>query len=386
MKQYKVTSIIAIISIICSSFIIKRHDVLDIKYLEYGKSTQFQSLAIFELKDGTSIGNGTLISTQWVLTAKHVAVGISQGYPVNINGQKYQVEKIINYPQAEPEDPYAKIDIAMVKLSTPVLNTKPAPIIMSSPQKGDLIHIAGNGGIGNGLNGQSKTRYSDKRIRAATNTIEKVGPLYLEFVFDNPSSGKATKLEGIPGFRDSGGPLYIEKENEFFLAGVSSFQVALNGTQNAHYGVREHYVNVFKFIDWINTLLKGHEYFKTTIDDKSMVAIINDNSIISLSINGETATTEDLDKYTSKIISSYSELSSQSIADKIPIFLDFLKELAIEEKIISKPQNIGFSLNNEQLLINNKKLSPENHIKVLEMYTSLFSHTIAPGETISFNP
>jgi hypothetical protein len=51
----------------------------------------------------------------------------------------------------------------------------------------------------------------DRRLRAATNRVEKADGPFLQFRFDAPEDPNVTDLEGISGPGDSGGPAYIER-------------------------------------------------------------------------------------------------------------------------------------------------------------------------------
>jgi hypothetical protein len=51
----------------------------------------------------------------------------------------------------------------------------------------------------------------DRRLRAATNRVEKADGPFLQLRFDAPEDPNVTDLEGISRPGDSGGPAYIER-------------------------------------------------------------------------------------------------------------------------------------------------------------------------------
>jgi secreted trypsin-like serine protease len=77
---------------------------------------------------------------------------------------------------------------------------------------------------------------------------------YLVWGFENPGSepDAVTRLEGISGPGDSGGPALINVAGEYLIVGISSGQStgATNGLEG-RYGVTEYYTRVSTYADWI---------------------------------------------------------------------------------------------------------------------------------------
>ena len=67
-------------------------------------------------------------------------------------------------------------------------------------------------------------------------------------------------MEGISGPGDSGGPAFIFVAGKGYLAGISSGQStrATKGKEGV-YGVREYYVRVSSYVNWISTTIAQNE-------------------------------------------------------------------------------------------------------------------------------
>jgi len=130
-------------------------------------------------------------------------------------------------------------------------NAKPAQLYALSDEIGQQVTFVGNGNFGNGLDGITNTKAI---LRAATNLVTSTDKSKISFIFDEPKS--ALTLEGISGPHDSGGPAFIEKDGQLYIAGVSSWQD--NQGVEGVYGVVEHYARVSTQHLWINTTIKKY--------------------------------------------------------------------------------------------------------------------------------
>ena len=233
---------IGITYLFLESFIIIRHDVDEARYVELGK--KYHSICHFPM------GEGVLIDSDWVLTAGHVGSDLKKdlqdGYKpkVTVEAKDYEIEKVIVHPDFQP----ITDDIAMVRLKTPVRNVAPAILYTQSSEVGKIITIVGLGDTGDGILGPT---HWDKIIRGATNKVDGADQQWLWFDFDSPASPDKTELEGISGPEDSGGPAYIEEDDEQYVVGISSHQDDA-GHQKGTYGVIEYYTRVSKYADWIH--------------------------------------------------------------------------------------------------------------------------------------
>ena len=163
-------------------------------------------------------------------------------------------------------------DIALVQLKEKVENGKPAKLYEITDERGKQVVFVGKGGFGNGLDGPIEY---DKKQRGATNTIIGTDEYWIEFMFD--SAGDATELEGISGPGDSGGPAFITKASELYVAGVGSFQNG-NGKKEGTYAVSEYYARVSSYTEWIHSAISDAEVAKSLPDHPIIDAIKSDNA------------------------------------------------------------------------------------------------------------
>lgn len=358
-----------------SSFMIRRHDVDDQKYLDLGKNGGFEALAIF------NDGNGTLIDEQWIITAAHVADDQRQGSKVTINGQEYAVAEVIPYPFQPTNDFFEKRDVALIKLDRKVEGVTPVRYAKETPAMGSLIYLVGNGDSGNGKTGPTK---ADKLIRAATNTIDSLQMRFVSFGFAPPGSKDATELEGIPGPGDSGGPALIGSKGNYTIVGISSFETPETREQQAKYGTRNFYPNVAYFAHWIETTLEGGEYYKTTKDGKEIVSIRHADGSFSLSVDGKKAVVDELIKYGEAVRQEYMAVKQAMAEEHVPDendpqirFQKFMEQLAEDEAGIDDLMKAGgFSLDKMRLLIGGNKMSDNMRDKALAKFEEIFGQGI----------
>lgn len=242
------TKILAIgIMMVLSSFsdIVRRHDIDDSKYLEFGK--KFPGVC----KVGALNGDGTYIGDGWVLTAAHVIVGLElkEGkQKVYFGDQSYAIDKTIKHPKYQTVGSY---DIGLVKLKK-VPDFEVYPLYTKKDERGKDIIIVGHGWAKHGDTRTWLDKNGDKR--AATNKIERVTDDQVIFNFSHPDSSETTELEGTAGPGDSGGPAFIELDGKYYVAGVSSGGIdGRNGPGT--YGAIEHFTRVSSYLDWIGGIV-----------------------------------------------------------------------------------------------------------------------------------
>ncbi len=231
MKTFKqALGILSAVTMFClmpASAIVIRHDVPDEKYLELG--THYPSFIFFGC-------GGTLIASNWILTAAH-CIGAQPPYLL-VGESRCNVAEVIVHPQSTVSD------FALFRLSSHVLDIEPAKLYRGSDEQGQIAVLVGRGGTGNGQEG---TITDDRQLRGARNKIESVTNLVLAFEMNDPAT--ALDLEGVGGPGDSGGPAYIETDEGLFIAGVSSYGEWL-------YGDFDHYARVSTHVDWIEEAMK----------------------------------------------------------------------------------------------------------------------------------
>ena len=237
-----------IISLASMSLII-RHDVSDQQYIALADKYP----QVCHLSDGEA----TLIKENWMLTAAHVATFLFEQLEneetpqVSIGDRKLDVNKVIIHPNYKLTRTSIENDIALIQIKEKVTNIPLAKLYDKEEEKGKEITIVGRGDFGTGLSGPVKR---DKITRAATNRIDKVYNQWLVFSFDNPESENVTELEGISGPGDSGGPAFIDIDNNRYIVGVSSNQ--RNNGKSGVYGVIEYYARVSFYRKWIENEIK----------------------------------------------------------------------------------------------------------------------------------
>lgn len=242
------------------SSVIRRHDLNDSYYL------MDQDEHAYVVHWGCS---STLIHEQWLLTAAHCVrgydgLGIATPTSVQILGIEYAVE---GAPYYHPE--YQSIrrsayderfrDIALVKLSEPVIGVTPVPLYESQDEDGQFVEIWGFGHSGDGVNGQVMPCGPEpcaRELRRGTSNTTRVTAHELFFDFRSPNHVDVTEFEGHIGNGDSGGPAFIIKEDVRYVAGVGSTAHFNFGNGIFLYGSSSVYERVSTNLNWIKLVMQ----------------------------------------------------------------------------------------------------------------------------------
>lgn len=225
--------------------IVRRHDRDDKQYLDLAAKYP----AVTRLGGGTA----TLVEPHWLITAAHVAEGLSPfDESVQFAGKSYSIEAIALHPQANHRARRKRVDIALIRLGKPVEGVSPVDMYEKNDENGKVVVFVGPGMFGDGLTGPIG---DDRKMRAATNTVSDVTDNYVVFKFDAPPD--ATDLEGISGPGDSGGPALIEVDSRMIVIGVSSANDDAGAMGPCRYRSTEYYARVSTTMEWIRATMQS---------------------------------------------------------------------------------------------------------------------------------
>jgi Trypsin len=225
--------------------ILIRPDRSDEEYREL--ATRYDTSVILEAPDG----EGVLIAPRWVLTAAHMAKALQEmkALPkLTFAGKAYEIQGVFIHPDWKKGGPG---DIALLQLKIPVEGVEPTPIYREKDEGGKTVVIVGHGYTGKiGEKPLPKEKW-DRKKRAAINTITKVTPRILGL--EIKAGDDASDLQGAAGPGDSGGPAYVEVNDELFVIGIGYATDDTNADGIiGNVGDWELYVRVSAYAGWID--------------------------------------------------------------------------------------------------------------------------------------
>lgn len=251
-----------------ASAIAIRDDVDDSKY-------RVPASELPALVDLPGEGHGVLIAPQWVVTAAHAVTWQSEIKQVTINEVPRDVERLVIHPgyKKPPKELLDQAlatwdwtlfrallssseDIALIKLAQPVTDVSPVAIYKSDDEFGQIVKIIGKGATGNGVTGYEFSSSHRTELRRAYNKITSAHDRWLCYTFDKPSD--ALPLEGGSGSGDSGGPVLIETEKNWLLAGLTSWSDPQSTIRTpGRYGQITCNVRLSHYKDWIESVISA---------------------------------------------------------------------------------------------------------------------------------
>lgn len=221
-------------------------------------------------------GHGVLIAPQWVITAGHAVSWQPEISHIVLNGISREVERLVVHPgykkppQELLDDALAtwdwtlfavllssSDDIALVKLAQPVTDVSPVEFYKGDDEFGQIIKIIGQGATGNGATGYDFDSSHRTELRRAYNKVTSSHDRWFCYVFDKPSDN--LPLEGGSGSGDSGGPVLIQAENDWLLAGLTSWTAPQGAirTPPGLYGQISCNVRLSHYKEWIENAISA---------------------------------------------------------------------------------------------------------------------------------
>lgn len=251
-----------------ASAIVIRDDVDDSKYRV--PASEFPALV-----DMPGEGHGVLIAPQWVITAAHAITWQSEIKQVTINGAPRDVERLVIHPgyKKPPQELLDQAlaswdwtlfrvllsssdDIALIKLTQPVTDVSPVAVNKSDGELGQIMKIIGKGATGNGVTGYEFSSSHRTELRRAYNKVTSAHGRWLCYMFDKPS--EALPLEGGSGSGDSGGPFLIQFEEDWLLAGLTSWGDPQSSSRTpGRYGQISCNVRLSHYKEWIESVVSA---------------------------------------------------------------------------------------------------------------------------------
>ncbi|MBM3193602.1 MAG: S1 family peptidase [Chlamydiae bacterium] len=211
--------------------VIRRDDVLDSSYIEFGNSALFSSVGI--VRGLVTNATGTLIDPYTVLTAAHIIQNDGEELLFELyNPEEESAISIQGRAQIHHDFKYTKTadgyikelhnDLALIHLSSPIYFATPATIDYEKK----LLPISFiSAGFGKTRKRSETHLLFDMQKRGFTGQISShfsknwCDESYISY-FDPPYSIKSTPLEAIGAEGDSGSPVFWVNEGEAHLFGV----------------------------------------------------------------------------------------------------------------------------------------------------------------------
>lgn len=222
-----------------------RHDRTQAEYVTHGNQYPVGMMSM-----PGWMGSGTLIASQWVLTAAHVAETGDPAGSFIINGNTYNFTAANIFSRAGWTLGNG-LDMSLIRLSSPVVGVTPVQIYRWNDEAGQNCSVVGFGGSGTGISGVNIGAGSR---RGGTNIVNNATTVLTTDMDDPTTDPTATNLEmcAVPG--DSGGGLFIQRTGTWYVAGVTSY-ISGGGDPWGRYGDGNGYARVSSSQQWIDSVM-----------------------------------------------------------------------------------------------------------------------------------
>lgn len=273
-----------------------RDDRQDGMYTGLAGQPQFRAsgyLRIFNGSTPAGVASGTLIDSQWVLTAGHCVVD-EPGVPAGTTWSFEIGSQVITVPRANVFVPVEYLtsgfdngfDVALLRLPTPIRGIPFAALSAAEDELGKVITTVGYGTTGNGSTGNVQAagtrRGGQKVVDAFFASIAVPGfnrpptaigsTRTLLYDFDNPSRTSSTLGSAIPlqaeycaAPGDSGGGAFVLAGGGSRVIGVASAVASPNGLALSSYGTTVIFARVSQNLAWIRSAMAGRQPALPTI-------------------------------------------------------------------------------------------------------------------------
>ncbi|EAT34327.1 AAEL013413-PA [Aedes aegypti] len=274
----------------------------------------------------------SLISEWFVLTAGHCLFNPDTGYKFDTgklrivlgvlnldqrhtHGQEFQVKEINVYPEFTAES--HRHDLALLLLSEAVVfSEKIRPIEVDDSKSSFIEKLAGNYGtvVGWGFTEEAKVSnqlmVTQMLIARYIDCIESKPYLFGQLLHTGMYCARAENGTNVCN-GDSGGGMYVFKQNSWYLGGIVSFAALQDGTNLCDVYSYAGFTNVPHYVDWIRSQLQEHQ---RKMQEDSEHKDISDEAI-AIRSEKDTPTTTTTQPISATTIQSDQPLESQPIRE-----------------------------------------------------------------------